>query len=320
MTTTPRVLPASLFAHPDALVESHQIGRRTQVWAFAHILPGARIGEDCNICDHVFIENDVVVGDRVTVKCGVQLWDGVTLEDDVFVGPNATFTNDPFPRSKKRPAKFARTTVQRRASIGANATVLPGVTIGFNAMIGAGAVVTRDVPANAIVLGNPGYITGYVDGESCKAIKPRIVATGPSGAEPIPLLGRAQLHQLPHITDYRGGLSFAEVSKSLPFDVKRYFVVFGVPSRKIRGEHAHRTLHQFMVCVSGSVSVRLYDGRHSDEVELNRPNLGLHVPPMIWTTQYKYSSDAVLLVLASDNYSEADYIRNIDEYLALVAG
>src|SRR6185295_14359210 len=118
------------FRHELAVVETGAVGRGTRVWAFAHVLPGARIGADCNICDHVFIENDVVVGDRVTVKCGVQLWDGITLEDDVFVGPNATFTNDPFPRSGRRQAEITRTLVRRGASIGANATVLPGVTVG----------------------------------------------------------------------------------------------------------------------------------------------------------------------------------------------
>src|SRR5688500_13357804 len=129
------------FLHPRAIVESPRVGARTRVWAFAHILPGATVGEDCNICDGVFIENDVVVGDRVTVKCGVQLWDGVTLEDDVFVGPNATFTNDPFPRSRQQPDTFARTLVRRGASIGANATILPGIVIGQDAVIGAGSVV-----------------------------------------------------------------------------------------------------------------------------------------------------------------------------------
>src|SRR6187431_1820384 len=142
---------ADYFVHPQALCESASIGAHTRVWAFAHVLPGARIGADCNICDHVFIENDVVLGDRVTVKCGVQLWDGLRAGDDVFIGPNATFTNDQFPRSKQRPSEFLRTVVSRKASIGANATILPGVTIGQNAMVGAGAVVTRDVPANAIV-------------------------------------------------------------------------------------------------------------------------------------------------------------------------
>src|SRR5215204_67782 len=144
--------------HPKALVESTAIGAGTRVWAFAHVLPGARIGRQCNICDHVFIENDVTVGDRVTVKCGVQLWDGVTIEDDVFVGPNATFTNDPFPRSRQRLEQFSRTTVRAGASIGANATLLPGIEIGRGAMVGAGAVVTHDVPPGVVVTGNPARI------------------------------------------------------------------------------------------------------------------------------------------------------------------
>ena len=146
----------SHFIHPQALCESLHIGDGTRIWAFAHILPAASIGRDCNICDGVFIENDVRVGDRVTVKCGVQLWDGVTLEDDVFVGPNATFTNDAFPRSRQRPDHFARTLVERGASIGANATLLPGIVVGRGAMVGAGAVVLGNVPPHAIVAGNPG--------------------------------------------------------------------------------------------------------------------------------------------------------------------
>src|SRR5215475_12587861 len=124
------------FAHEQALVESERIGKNTRIWAFAHVLPGAVIGEDCNLCDHTFVENDVVIGNRVTVKCGVQLWDGTTLEDDVFIGPNATFTNDGFPRSKKPPPAFGRIVIRKGASIGANATILPDVTIGQCAMVG----------------------------------------------------------------------------------------------------------------------------------------------------------------------------------------
>ena len=149
---------AEFFKHPASIVESNQIGARTRIWAFAHVLPGATIGTDCNICDHVFIENDVRIGDRVTVKCGVQLWDGVVLEDDVVVGPNATFTNDPTPRSKRPPLQFLRTVVKAGASVGANATILPGIIIGRYAMVGAGAVVTHNVPENAIVVGNPARI------------------------------------------------------------------------------------------------------------------------------------------------------------------
>jgi UDP-2-acetamido-3-amino-2,3-dideoxy-glucuronate N-acetyltransferase len=151
------------FIHPVADVQSVSIGQGTRIWQFCVVLRAAVIGADCNICSHCFIENDVRIGDRVTVKCGVQLWDGVTLEDDVFVGSNVTFTNDPFPRSNLRPANYARTVVRRGASIGANATILPGLTLGEQCLVGAGSVVTASVPDRAVVVGNPAKLVRYVD-------------------------------------------------------------------------------------------------------------------------------------------------------------
>ncbi len=151
---------SATFIHPLADVASSDIGDGTRVWQFAVILAGAVLGRDCNICAHSFVENDVVLGDRVTVKCGVFLWDGLRIEDDVFLGPNATFTNDRHPRSGQRPAHWPVTTIARGASIGAGAVVLPGLVVGPGAMVGAGAVVTRDVPAGAIVVGNPARIIG----------------------------------------------------------------------------------------------------------------------------------------------------------------
>lgn len=141
--------------HPLSDVQSKQIGGSTSVWQFCVILKGAKIGNNCNINCQVFIENDVVIGNNVTIKPGVQIWDGITIEDNVFIGPNATFTNDLKPRSKEYPEKFLRTIVKKGASIGANATILPGITIGENAMIGAGSVVLKDVPANTLWVGNP---------------------------------------------------------------------------------------------------------------------------------------------------------------------
>ena len=148
--------------HDFALLESDDIGEGTRIWAHTHVLPGARIGKDCNICDQTFIENDVVIGDRVTVKSGVHIWDGARIEDDVFIGPNVAFTNDRYPRSKQYPEKFLAITIQKGASIGANATLLPGITIGENAMVGAGAVVAKDVPANGLVVGNPARLVRLV--------------------------------------------------------------------------------------------------------------------------------------------------------------
>ena len=145
------------FIHPRALVESDRIGAGTRIWAFAHVMPGATIGRDCNVCDHTYIEGDVVIGDRVTVKSGVYLWDGLRIEDDVFLGPQATFTNDPFPRSRQ-PFELRTTTVHRGASIGAGAVILPGLSIGEGAMVGAGAVLTSDAPAFAVMVGNPARV------------------------------------------------------------------------------------------------------------------------------------------------------------------
>jgi len=144
-----------MFIHPNSDVQTKQIGVGTRIWQYVVVLPGAVIGQDSNICANCFIENRVSVGNRVTIKCGVQLWDGVTLEDDVFVGPNVTFTNDRNPRSRNFAAELLPTLVRRGASIGANATILPGITIGEGAVVGAGAVVTKNVPPGATVVGNP---------------------------------------------------------------------------------------------------------------------------------------------------------------------
>jgi len=304
------------FRHETAIVESPSVGSGTRVWAYVHILPGARIGAECNLCDQVFIENDVHIGDRVTIKCGVQIWDGVTLEDDVFVGPNATFSNDAFPRSRHRPEHFARTLVRRGASIGANATILPGLTIGERAMVGAGAVVTHNVPPLAIVTGNPARIVGY-DGASTPEPEVSSAESGrAAGSSPTRVRG-VTLHRLPQLDDLRGNLSFGEIGRQVPFEVKRYFLVYGVVSKEIRGEHAHRNLHQFLICVHGRCHVVADDGVNRQEFVLDAPNVGLHLPPMVWATQYKYSDDAVLLVFASEWYSPESYIRDYAEFLEM---
>jgi acetyltransferase-like isoleucine patch superfamily enzyme/dTDP-4-dehydrorhamnose 3,5-epimerase-like enzyme len=305
-----------IFVHPNALCESTHIGSRTRIWAFAHILPEARIGEDCNICDNVFIENDVVIGDRVTIKNGVQIWDGIEVGDDVFIGPNATFTNDRFPRSKQYPEAFDRTLVQQGASIGANATILPGLTIGQQAMIGAGAVVTQSVPSNAIVVGNPARIIGYVEAGGADAIE----TTGAQNVEDerdtweIGVKG-VMLYALPYIKDIRGDLSVGEFERQVPFKPMRYFIVHNVPNEKTRGQHAHRKCDQFLVCIRGRCSVVADDGINRREILLDRPSLGLYMPSMTWGVQYKFSSDAMLLVLASDYYDPEDYIRNYEDFI-----
>lgn len=303
------------FIDPTASVASNRVGEGTRIWQYTVVLEGAVIGSDCNICSHCFIENDVVVGSRVTVKAGVQLWDGVRLEDDVFVGPNATFTNDRFPRSKARPEKFLRTTVERGASIGAGAVLLPGLSVGRNAMVAAGAVVTRAVPPNAIVAGNPARIVGYVDAPRDTGAA---AARRDEGVSPTDVRG-VTVHRLPRVSDIRGSLSVGEFERSIPFAARRYFVVFDVPSVETRGEHAHRACHQFLICVRGSCTVVADDGKRRQEFVLDGPDLGIHLPPMVWGIQYKYSADAMLLVFASHYYDSADYIRDYAEFTSLVA-
>jgi UDP-2-acetamido-3-amino-2,3-dideoxy-glucuronate N-acetyltransferase len=300
--------------HPKAVVEEGAtIGEGTRVWAFAHILPGAVIGDDCNICDHTFIENKVRIGNRVTTKCGVYLWDGVVLEDDVFVGPNATFTNDKFPRNKQYPDEFPETRVCQGASIGANATILPGLTIGRKAMVGAGAVVTRNVPANAIVVGNPARIVEYVDTPSKNALQ-----AGQQKTMVTSVVDGVKLYNMKHVEDLRGELCVAEWEKDLPFSPVRVFYVYNVASAHVRGEHAHKECHQFIVCVKGSVAIVVDNGKAREEFILDKPWIGLYLPPKIWGIQYKYSQDAVLMVFASHPYDANDYLRDYEQFLEFI--
>lgn len=305
------------FVHPNAICESQKIGQDTRIWAFAHILPGAVVGAECNVCDGVFIENDVRVGDRVTIKNGVQLWDGIEIEDDVFIGPNATFTNDPFPRSKNPPESFSRTIIRKGASIGANATLLSGITISRNAMVGAGAVVTQSIPPNAIAVGNPARIIGYADAHGTQT--ERIIRPDPSeeSLEGKSLAVKGVVVQpLLAIRDIRGDLTVGEYEKSIPFLPKRFFTVMDVPTKETRGAHAHRTCEQFLVCLQGSFALVVDDGQNREEIILDRPSIGVYLPAMTWGIQYKFSEDAVLLVLASKIYDPDDYIRDYQEFLS----
>lgn len=298
--------------HALADVQSTAIGIGTRIWQFVVMLPGAKVGQNSNICSHCFIENDVVIGDRVTIKSGVQLWDGLRVGDDVFIGPNASFANDRFPRSRKIPNTFLKTTIHDGASIGAGAVILPGLEIGRNAMIAAGAVVTRSVPPNAVVVGNPAKIVGYVDavrGEASKLPE----TEGALGVSETRVKG-VTLHRLPRVVDIRGSLTVGEFNRSIPFLANRYFMVFDVPSLETRGEHAHHECHQFLICVRGSCAVVADDGINRQEFLLDRQDLGIHLPPKVWGIQYKYSPDAVLLVFASHYYDNADYIRDYSEF------
>lgn len=311
---------SNLTIHPSADVKSTNIGQNTRVWQYVVIFPEAVIGSDVNICSHCLIENDVVIGDRTTIKSGVYVWDGLRVGNDVFIGPNVTFTNDKFPRSKVYPETFLPTTIHDKASIGGGAVILPGVTIGMGAMVGAGAVVTKSVPPYAIVTGSPARITGYVENSAASDIseKPKLVENEElqEGITRVGV-GNVTTHNFKFIADMRGDLSVGEFEKEIPFVPKRYFLVFNVPSQKTRGEHAHHKCHQFLICVKGSCAVVVDDGQSRAEVMLDAPNKGIYLPPLIWGIQYKYSEDAVLLVFTSDYYDAADYIRDYSDFLKI---
>jgi UDP-2-acetamido-3-amino-2,3-dideoxy-glucuronate N-acetyltransferase len=298
---------SQVFVHSKAICESTHVGEDTRIWAFAHVLPGARIGKNCNICDGVFIENDVVIGDDVTIKSGVQLWDGSRIGHRVFIGPNAAFTNDRFPRSKKYPDAFVNTVIEEGASIGANATILPGVVVGAEAMIGAGAVVSRDVPPRAVVTGNPASVVDYVGAIGIDAANQDLPADCP-----------CRIQTFTSHSDRRGRLSVFQ-EPQLPFAPLRVFIVDQVERGHARGSHAHRHCKQLLVAARGTIVAAVDDGKLAYAVRLSSPTVGLYVPERVWGLQFGHTPDAALLVLASDPYDESDFIRYFREFIGLTA-
>jgi UDP-2-acetamido-3-amino-2,3-dideoxy-glucuronate N-acetyltransferase len=299
----------SYYLHPLGICESAKVGINTKIWAFTHILKEARIGRNCNICDHVFIENKVEIGDNVTIKSGVQLWDGIRVGNNVFIGPNATFTNDPFPKSKKHLTLYPVTIIEEGASIGANATLLPGVTIGMHSMVGAGAVVTHNVPPYAVVVGNPSRIVRYINTNENLSVYP-----ASPGKDDRRVIRGVEMIQLPKFKDMRGKIFVTEIKQHFSFPVKRIFWICNVPSQYVRGEHAHKKCHQALICVNGSCKVNVDNGYERQEITLKSPEICLSISPGIWASQYAFSKDAVLMVLASHTYNAHDYIRDYGSF------
>jgi len=317
----------SLFIHPTAEVHSKQIGANSKVWQFCIIHKHAKVGAGADIGSNCLIENDVVIGDRATIKSGVQVWDGVTMGDDVFVGPNVTFANEKYSNSKPHLGAPITTHLEDGVTISGGATLLAGITIGKGALVAAGAVVTKSVPAYTIVKGNPARVIGYVDGisqaEGDKAINVSKVSNVPArGNQKVVSLGvgDAIIKRLKFVEDMRGNLSVGEFPSEVPFNPKRYFLVFDVPNQEVRGSHAHKECEQFLICIKGSVNVMVDDGKVRSEVVLDSPDLGVYIPPLVWGTQYRYSEDAVLLVFASHTYDDEDYIRNYQEFQSITKG
>lgn len=272
----------------------------------ARVAPGARLGA------HAVVEPGAQIGEGAQIGDGVHIGAEVLVGADVRIGPHAVVLG-----AEEASAGAARTELRQGVRVGASATLLAGVLVEANAVVRPGSVVTRSVPAGAIVEGNPATITGYVD--TASGPHHPVVAMVPTGRTPSEptIVNGVTVHNFPVIPDLRGNLTVGEFERQIPFAPLRYFMVFGVPSREIRGEHAHLRCHQFLICVRGSCAVVADDGQRRVEVVLDSPSRGLYLPPMTWGVQYKYTPDAMLLVFASHHYDPDDYVRDYGRFLDL---
>lgn len=278
---------------------------------FAHV--GADIADDSHLGDFVVVYPGAVLAQGSRVEGFTQVWPGVRLEAGARLGPGVTL-------ERRANGDSSDIVIGAAAQIGAGATIQCGVRIGNGAIVEAGTLVAQSVPPYAIVSGVPARITGYV--EKSPGAGSRLwhnQAVFPESQAVVRLgVGDVALHRAKMVRDPRGDLSVGEFPKDIPFEAKRYFLVFNVPSEKTRGEHAHHKCHQFLLCVKGSCAVVVDDGHDRCEVLLESPDMGIHLPPLTWGIQYKYSSDAVLLVFTSDYYEADDYIRDYAEFVAIV--
>lgn len=274
--------------------------------------PGASVDSTATIGDYVSIHNGASIGRGSVISGFTQVWSSVSIREDVVIESHVVIKNCA--------SNDSRTTIfHGGAVIGAGSVIHHGVSIGEGAVVKPGSVVEQDIPPYAIVSGFPARAVGYVENVGSKNSSPwHLQASFPS----VPAISRlgvgdVTLHRLKTVCDPRGDLTVGEFPSDIPFEPKRYFLVFNVPSEKTRGEHAHRQCHQFLICVRGSCAVVVDDGSARCEVQLNSPDMGLYLPPLTWGIQYKYSSDAVLLVFTSDYYDANDYIRDYSEFVEI---
>ena len=280
---------------------------------FVEVSPEAWVGEGCRLGSHCHVQAGAVLGMRVEVEGGVIVPECVTIEDEVRIGANVVFVRPGVGEGE------IRTVVRRGSEIGGNATLAAGVTIGEGAVVKPGAVVVGSVQPHAIVAGNPARVIGFQGAEGDRPIEGMTMQSRVGEGVAARVRG-VRLFELPFISDPRGNLTVGEFERTIPFRPKRYFMTFDVPDARMRGEHAHRECEQFLVCVRGSCAVVVDDGSRREEFLLDRPTLGIHVPPMIWATEYKHTSDSTLMVFASHYYDPGDYIRDYREFLELATG
>jgi UDP-2-acetamido-3-amino-2,3-dideoxy-glucuronate N-acetyltransferase len=275
-----------------------------------HVDPSARIGSGTALGRQIVVGPTVVIGTESVIGDGVRICSGVQIGNGVTIDAGVVFARAQ--ESEKASAAVVRDGVW----IGAGAVIGAGLVIDAEAVIRPGTVLTRSVPRAAIVEGNPAAIVGYTQMSPSARAEPGVIdADKPIVTTPVK---GVTIHTLPVIRDLRGDLTVGEFDRQIPFVPRRYFLTFGVPNREVRGEHAHRECHQFLTCARGSCAVVVDDGSRRLEIALDSANRGIHLPPLVWATQYKYSADAVLLVFASHYYDAADYVRDYREFVALV--
>ena len=303
---------------PNAVVYYEvRIGNGCLIGDGASIREKCTIGDNCLISRYVTVNYNTSIGPRTKIMDSTHITGNMKIGSDVFISMLVSTTNDnAMGTIGYQDSRVIGPNIQDGAAIGGGAVILPGVTIGKGAMVGAGAVVTKDVPPGAVVKGGPARITGYV-GAKISAIPGAVKVAPEPGIYETSVRG-VKVYRQKVVDDLRGKLTVGELPEGLPFVPKRYYVIYGVPSREVRGEHAHKTLHQFLVCLAGECALILDDGDKREEIILDDPSVGLYRPPMIWGVQYKFSQDGVLLVLASEGYDPEDYIRDYDEFLAAV--
>lgn len=292
--------------HPAAIVESRALGPGTTVGAFSRVGAAVAIQGSCAIGEQTLLEGRISIAVGVDIASHAYLRGPLEIEAGVAIGPKCCVDA----------AAGAPILLGEGAVIGAGSTVWPGVTVGKRALVEPGSVVTKNVPAMAVVAGNPAQIVRYSGVPSAPS---HAHTAADADVSETPIRG-VTLRRLPLHEDLRGNLTFGEAERHVPFAIRRYFLTFAVASEQVRGEHAHRTLHQFLTCVHGRVHIVADDGCNQADFLLDAPGLGIHIPPMVWSVQYRFSSDAVLLALCSAPYDPADYIRDYAEFLRLVRG
>jgi len=294
--------------HPDARCSPDQIGPGSSIGAGSIIDPGVSIGSETAVGNNVTIEGPSTIANAVTIQAGTRILTNTVIADDVKIGANAVVGSQ-----DGNEVSRDHTVVGDSAVIGAGAVVGAGLRVGSGSVIHSGAVVSTDVPAHAIVAGNPAWIQGYANAPARRSL---ISASHQMGAPVTPLgVEGCELWELPSFRDLRGSLVPLEHSEDLPFIPARTFFVFDVPGEEVRGEHAHRLCAQFLIAIHGSMSVVVDDSVEATEVQLDRPSIGLLIPAGVWGVQYRFREDGVLAVLASHPYEADDYIRDYDEFL-----